>query len=120
MAKRLTESQGHALTAVAVQILLSLTRANQHGYGIKLDIEERTGGAVNLGSGTLYQAIQRLERQGFIAEAERSGDQDPRRGRYYRLQPAGRSALEAELLRWDEMVRYARDQAVLPDPNFRS
>ena len=120
MKKRFTGDSPHPLTAVAVQILLSMAKSDQHGYGIKLDIEERTGGAMSLGSGTLYQAIQRLERQGFIAESEGAGGHDARRGRCYRLEPAGHAALETELRRWDEIVRYARDNALIPDPKFRS
>lgn len=85
------------LTAVTVQILASLTRGPRHGYGIKLDIEERTDGSIVLGSGTLYQALQRLERAGLIAEAEAAGGGDARRGRCYELLTAGREALEREL-----------------------
>lgn len=62
------------LTAVSVQILVSLARGPQHGYGIKLDIEKRTDGSVVPGSGTLYQVLQRLERTGLIAEAEAGVD----------------------------------------------
>ncbi len=120
MNKRFTRNSNHPLTAVVVEILLSLAKSDQHGYGIKLDIEERTEGAMSLGSGTLYQAIQRLERQGFIAESEAAGEHDGRRGRCYRLEPAGRAALEAELQMCDEIVRYARDNAVSPDPKCRS
>ncbi len=87
------------LTAVTVQILASLTRGPRHGYGIKLDIEERTDGSIVLGSGTLYQALQRLERAGLIAEAETAGTDggDARRGRRYELLATGREALEREL-----------------------
>ncbi len=120
MKKRFTGDSNHPLTTVAVEILLSLAKSDRHGYGIKLDIEERTAGAMSLGSGTLYQAIQRLERQGFIVESEPAGEHDARRGRCYRLAPDGRAALEGALRRWDEIVRYARDNAVIPDPKLRS
>jgi DNA-binding PadR family transcriptional regulator len=62
----------HELTPIAFEVLLSLMDGPQHGYGIKLDIEARTDGEISLGSGT-YQAIQRLEREGLIAEA-RTGE----------------------------------------------
>jgi DNA-binding PadR family transcriptional regulator len=106
-----------ALTPIAFEILLSLSRVPRHGYGIKLDIEERTAGEVSLGSGTLYQAIQRLERSGLISEA--TADQqghDARRGRSYQLEPAGRTALEGELRRLNRVVEYARSNSLLPDP----
>lgn len=87
-----------ALTAPALQILLSLSRGALHGYGIKLDIEERTGGEISLGSGTLYQALQRLEDRGLICETDiPGGADDARRGRHYTLTPRGESVLESEL-----------------------
>ncbi len=103
------------LTPIAVEVLLSLLEGPQHGYGIKLDIEARTDGELSLGSGTLYQAIQRLERDGYIAAVRGGGEPaDPRRGRSYRLQPAGRAALQAQLRRWQRTVEFARARKVLP------
>ena len=106
-----------ALTPIAFEILLSLSSVPRHGYGIKLDVEERTAGEVSLGSGTLYQAIQRLERSGLISEttADRQG-RDARRGRSYQLEPAGRAILEGELRRLNRVVEYARSNSLLPDP----
>ena len=103
------------LTPVAFEVLLSLADGPQHGYGIKLDIEARTQGEVSLGSGTLYQAIQRLERERLIGEARPAPEPaDPRRGRSYRLLPAGRAALQAHLRRLSRAVDYARARKLLP------
>ena len=104
------------LTPIAFEVLLSLVDGAQHGYGIKLDIEARTRGELSLGSGTLYQAIQRLEREGMIAgvrpgAADRA---DARRGRSYRLLPAGRAALTDHLKRLSRVVDYARARKLLP------
>src|SRR5262245_42214435 len=105
----------HELTPVAFEVLLTLMDGPQHGYGIKLDIERRTDGEVSLGSGTLYQAIQRLEREGLIGEARTAGEPaDPRRGRSYRLLPAGRAAVQAHLRRLCRVVDYARARKLLP------
>jgi DNA-binding PadR family transcriptional regulator len=105
----------HELTPVAFEVLLSLVEGPQHGYGIKLDIESRTDGEISLGSGTLYQAIQRLEREGLIGEARGAAEAaDPRRGRSYRLLPAGRTALQAHLRRLSRAVDYARARKLLP------
>jgi DNA-binding PadR family transcriptional regulator len=107
--------QGPDLTPIAFEVLLSLVDGPQHGYGIKLDIEARTAGELSLGSGTLYQAIQRLEREGLITEARSGGDRsDARRGRSYRLQPAGRAALHTHLRRLSRVVDYARSRKLLP------
>ena len=102
-------------TPVAFEVLLSLVEGPKHGYGIKLDIESRTDGEVSLGSGTLYQAIQRLERTGLITEARAPSEAaDPRRGRTYRLQPAGRAAVTDHLRRLGRVVDYARARRWLP------
>ena len=102
------------LTPIAAEVLLALVDGPQHGYGIKLDIERRTQGELSLGSGTLYQAIHRLERTGLIAGARRSGAADPRRGRSYRLLPAGRTALDLHLRRLSRVVDDARARRLLP------
>ena len=107
---------GSGLTPVAFEILLSLANGPQHGYGIKLDIQERTSGEVSLGSGTLYQAIQRLERDGLIREAPAPEESpDARRGRYYQLEPEGQKALEAELRRLNRVIEYARSHNLISD-----
>ena len=87
-----------SLTLVTVHILASLSHGPMHGYGIKLDIEKRTDGAMCLGSGTLYQALKRLERQGLVGfvEVDKPGG-DNRRGRHYVLRDMGREVLDREL-----------------------
>ncbi len=108
----------HTLTPIAFEILLSLSRGSLHGYGIKLDIEERTAGEVSLGSGTLYQAIQRLERSGLISEATvDDAGRDARRGRSYQLEPAGHAIVKNELRRLNRVIEYARSNSLLPDPD---
>ena len=49
------------LTPVALNVLLALADGERHGYGIMLEVRERTGGRVRLGPGTLYGAIKRLK-----------------------------------------------------------
>lgn len=111
-----TRARPHVdLTPIGFEVLLSLAAGPCHGYGIKLDIETRTEGELSLGSGTLYQAIQRLEREGLIAEAAPPrGAADVRRGRTYRLEPLGRSSLDHHLRRLSRAVEYARAHRLLP------
>ena len=87
-----------SLTPVELQILLALAASSRHGYGIKLDIEDRTDGAVKLGSGTLYEAIQRMQKNDWLEVADPPGD-DPAEARrkYYRLTSQGRSRLQRDL-----------------------
>jgi DNA-binding PadR family transcriptional regulator len=109
------ESPPVDLTPIGFEVLLSLAGASRHGYGIKLDIEERTAGELSLGSGTLYQAIQRLEREGLIAEsADSDARSDARRGRTYRLEPLGRASLAHHLKGLSRSVDYARERKLLP------
>lgn len=91
-------------------ILLALTDGERHGYGMIQDVEQRTGGAVRLGTGTLYTAIARLAALGLIADAGREDD----RRRYYRLLPLGRAVLRAETRRLEGLVRYAHARGVRP------
>ena len=74
----------------ATLILSSLAGGPKHGYALTKDVEELAG--VRLAPGTLYEALARLEGQGFI-EALASED----RRRPYRLTAAGASALRAHL-----------------------
>lgn len=106
------------LTPTELEILLTLADGARHGYGLKLEIEERTGGRLKLGSGTLYEAIQRLERAGMIREArgpEATSERDARR-RFYRLSTAGMKSLHDELLRLEAIVTYAKTQDLLVAP----
>jgi len=106
---------GSELSPVTTQILLALVGGPLHGYGIKLDVEERTEGAISMGSGTLYQALGRLEEKGLIATAEAPAEaaSDARRGRFYGLTEAGREALEGELEVLERTVSSEAARAVL-------
>jgi DNA-binding PadR family transcriptional regulator len=79
-------------------ILASLAEGDKHGYAIMTDIRAFAG--VELGPGTLYGAITRLEQRGFIRPLA-VGD----RRRPYRLTAAGRRHLEQELAGLESVVR---------------
>jgi DNA-binding PadR family transcriptional regulator len=106
------------LTPVALQVLLALADGERHGYGIMLEVRERTGGKVRLGPGTLYGAIKRLKDAGVIAESPARPDPetDDERRCYYRLTGFGRAALAAEIARLDGLVRDARRKGAFPAP----
>jgi DNA-binding PadR family transcriptional regulator len=108
------------LTPAALNVLLALADGERHGYGIMLEVRERSGGRVRLGPGTLYGAIKRLKEGGVIEECgERPGpgeaDGDERR-RYYRLTGFGGELLAAEVERLDGLVRAARRKGAFPAP----
>jgi len=98
------------LSAQQFHILLALTRQDRHGYGIILDVAERTEGQLRLGTGTLYTAIGRLTTLGLI---EDTGVEDGPR-RHYHLTPLGKKVLQAEASRLEALVRLARNEGVAP------
>ena len=88
-------------------ILLSLVGAEQHGYGIMQEVLERTNGTVRLWPATLYGTLKRLIGDGLIEESEERpvAELDDARRRYYRLTPLGRTVLDLECERLQEMLR---------------
>lgn len=103
------------LSRSAFLVLLALADRPRHGLGIIEDVEERSDGAVKMGPGTLYGTLQKLVSAGMIretSEAPDPGDDDPRR-RYYRMTPAGRSALRSEAERLSALVDVAVAKRVL-------
>jgi DNA-binding PadR family transcriptional regulator len=93
--------------------MLVLADGARHGYAIKQEVEARTDGAIRLGPGTLYEAIQRLEESGVIAEAPASSVGEPANGqeaqrRYYRLTERGWRILREEVRQLRALVDAAR------------
>jgi DNA-binding PadR family transcriptional regulator len=97
-------------------MLLALADGDRHGYGIILEVAERTAGAMRLGTGTLYTALARLVDSGLILESGRrpAKSRDDARRRYYRLTSLGRAVLEAEVARLEALVEHARRTGVQP------
>jgi DNA-binding PadR family transcriptional regulator len=102
-----------SLTPAAFHILLALTAGERHGLGIADEIEAITGGSVQLGPATLYRSLKELAGGGLVREVmPRDPAADPRR-RTYTLTDAGRAALHADALRYDQLTRLARRRGVL-------
>jgi DNA-binding PadR family transcriptional regulator len=95
-------------------MLMALAREDLHGYAIKQKVEERSGGRIRLGPGTLYEGIHRMEVAGWIRETGTSGHPSGKR-RVYRLTPAGKRVMEEELERLAEVVRFARAEDLLSE-----
>lgn len=112
MPRRSPDPVRKPLSLPVIHILLALSDGALHGYAIKQTVEERTGGAIRLGPGTLYEAIQRLQDEGLIEE-EGSLGRDAENGqqaqrRYYSLTSRGWAALKDELHRLDAVLEHAR------------
>jgi PadR family transcriptional regulator PadR len=85
-------------------VLRTLASGPMHGYGIAVDVHERTGGELAIEDAALYQALHRLDRQGFV-DAEWRASENNRRARYYRLTAAGRKRLRDETATWRRYTR---------------
>lgn len=99
------------LSPTVLHILLALTDGPRHGYAIKQEAESRSNGAVRLGPGTLYEAIQRLLDAELVRETR--GDSAPVNGqeaqrRYYDLTARGRRVLRQEVAQLGQLVDYAQ------------
>ena len=93
------------LTEAVYYILLALRRPN-HGYGITQEANELTDGRVSLGAGTLYGAIQTLQKKGWIDIY--SVDTESRKKKEYIITEAGREVFEAERKRLQELLDNAK------------
>jgi DNA-binding PadR family transcriptional regulator len=98
------------LTPAVFHILLALADGPLHGYAIMQAVEESAGLA--MGPGTIYGTIERLEALGFVREV--ASDQADRR-RIFRLEPAGRKALQNEARRLAALTALARAKRLLPE-----
>jgi transcriptional regulator len=85
-------------------VLKALQLEPMHGWGITERIEQWSESVLQLGQGTLYPALYRLERQGFI-QSDWQVTENNRRARYYSLTRAGRRQLTDELEQWRRMSR---------------
>jgi PadR family transcriptional regulator PadR len=84
-------------------ILKSLASTRRHGYGIGQFVEETTDEAVVVEEGSLYPALYRMERRGWI-EAEWGTSELGRRAKFYRLTDQGRAQLATETATWQRFA----------------
>jgi transcriptional regulator len=85
-------------------ILRTLALGPLHGYGIAQAIRSSTEEALQVEAGSLYPALQRLELQGVVSAKWEMSERN-QRTRIYRLTPAGRKRLHAEVSRWESFVQ---------------
>ena len=80
-------------------VLKTLSLAPMHGWGISQRVQQISDGVLELNQGSLYPALQRLEKDGLITSEWGTTDNN-RRARYYRITASGRKALGVELDSW--------------------
>ena len=81
----------------------TLTIGALHGYAILREIRRRTGDALVVEEGSLYPALHRMERRGWI-DAEWGASESNRKAKFYRLTRAGRAELRARTAGWERLV----------------
>lgn len=84
-------------------VLKALSLAPLHGWGISQRIQQLSRDALQVGQGSLYPALYRLEKKGLV-KGEWSTTENNREAKYYRLTAAGQRELKKEI---DEWTRFA-------------
>jgi len=84
-------------------ILKTLSWGPRHGYGVARWIQDTTDDALEIGEGSLYPALYRMERKGWI-EAEWGKSETGREVKFYSLTTAGRARLKLELAQWTQFT----------------
>ena len=87
-------------------ILRTLLFGPAHGHQLAKHLQRTSGDVLQVEHGSLYPALHRLERKGWVAGRwEAAGKDLKREFKYYRLTPAGKKQLAAEESRWKQMAR---------------
>lgn len=89
-------------------VLKTLTLGAMHGYAIARHVEKASAAVLAVEEGTLYPALHRLERRGWI-DAEWGQSEANRRAKYYRLTAKGRAQLKVELAAWSRFAAAVAD-----------
>jgi len=98
-------AESNALLQGTLDLLILKTLAIEpmHGWGVAQRIQQVSNEVLQIGQGSLYPALHRLEYRGWI-EAEWASSDNNRRAKFYSLTAAGRKQLKAELENWDRMA----------------
>ncbi|MFC5183482.1 PadR family transcriptional regulator [Actinomadura harenae] len=109
--------QNPSLTEPQYFILAALMDGPLHGYGILKAAEQATGGRLRIAVGTLYGALERMERAGLVA-ADHEEIVDGRARRYYQLTQDGTEVLAREAQRMQQaaavVIGRSQDVGVAP------
>jgi PadR family transcriptional regulator PadR len=88
-------------------ILKTLALGARHGFGISQRIRQLSEGVIEVQQGSLYPALHRLERRGWV-RARWGASENNRRARFYELTEKGRARLGTETLTWDRLAAAVR------------
>ena len=101
--KPATESNDLLQGTLDLLILKTLALEPMHGWGVAQRIQQISKDVLQIGQGSLYPALHRLECRGWI-QSEWSSSENNRRAKFYSLTVAGQKQLTAEVAQWDRMA----------------
>jgi PadR family transcriptional regulator len=101
----MTDSKAELLQGTLDMLILkTLALEPMHGYGISVRIQQISKDVLRVNQGSLYPALRRLERRGWI-ESEWGESENNRRARFYHLTKAGRKQLKEETQEWERLAQ---------------
>jgi transcriptional regulator len=101
----MTETKAELLQGTLDMLILkTLALEPMHGYGIAVRIQQISKDVLRVNQGSLYPALRRLERRGWI-EAEWGESENNRRARFYHLTKTGRKQLKEETMEWERLAQ---------------
>jgi PadR family transcriptional regulator, regulatory protein PadR len=105
MAKNLSERRELLRGTLDMLILRTLLFGPAHGHQIAKHIQGTTDEVLRIEHGSLYPALHRLERKGWVISSWEAAKDRNRQFKYYRLTPAGKRQLAVERSNWKQLAR---------------
>jgi PadR family transcriptional regulator PadR len=105
MTKRAAERLGLLQGTLDMLVLRALIFGPLHGHAIATHIQRTSEDVLRVDHGSLYPAIHRLKKRGWIAASWEPMPDRNREAKYYRLTPAGRKRLASEQSKWRRLAR---------------
>ena len=105
MAKKATTRVELLQGTLDMLVLRALLFGPLHGHGIAMHIQRTSEEVLRVDHGSLYPAIYRLKKQGWIAAGWEPMPDRNREAKYYRLTPAGKKRLASEQSKWRRLAR---------------
>lgn len=97
-------STDNLLGALELLVLKALESGSMHGWGITLHIQSVSNEVLRIEEGSLYPALHRMEKAGWV-KAEWGQSENNRRARFYKITAAGRNQLRSEQQKWENAAQ---------------
>lgn len=90
--------------STSLLVLQLLDERDMYGYELVKELEKRSGNTLKIREGTLYPALHKLEKQGYVEHYKQEQQKGPAR-KYYRILVAGKEILDEKTLEWHRYVK---------------